>query len=95
MSEAQKAGRGRPKGKKVSWTGIVWHAMTNKDIAEKVGTSVPNVWQRRKKGIEDGKQMAYKGPKYRHSKALREASAAAKKAKTAKTTPPVAAEVAA
>lgn len=67
MSEI-KVGRGRPVGKKVNWSGVFWNSMTNSQIAEKVGTSVPNVFTRRKRLIAEGKKAAYKGAKYTHYK---------------------------
>jgi hypothetical protein len=66
MSEAVKAGRGRPVGKKVKWSGIVWHSMTNAQIALAVGTSVPNVWCRRARLLKEGKKVAYQGKPYTH-----------------------------
>ena len=62
--QAKKQGRGRPKGKKIDWSGVMWRSMTDAQIADKVGTSIPNVWMRRKRMIKDGKQVAYQGAKF-------------------------------
>ena len=52
VAQVTKRAPGRPKGHKVDWSqlkGNDWRYMSDKQIAEKVGTSVPNVWTRRKK----------------------------------------------
>lgn len=56
--------RGRPVGKKIKWSGVFWQTMTNAAIAHKVGTSVVNVYLRRKRLVTEGKQAAFKGAKY-------------------------------
>lgn len=57
---------GRPVGKKINWSGLVWHSMTNAQIAAKVGTTVPNVWMKRNRMLKEGKKVAYQGKKYTH-----------------------------
>ncbi len=73
---------GRPKGKKIKWSGFgLWHCQTNKQIALAVGTSVPNVFMRRKRLLAEGKKVAYQGKKYTHfdpSKPKRKKTAKAK-----------------
>jgi len=49
---------GRPKGKTINFEGIseLWKTHSNKQLAEKYGTSIPNIWVHRdnaaKKGVD-------------------------------------------
>jgi len=52
---------GRPVGKKVNLEGIdnLWTSHSNKQLAEKYGTSIPNIWTHRKNAARRGVDSTY------------------------------------
>lgn len=81
MSEEKKVKRGRPMvevdgklvAKKINWSkaNLLWHDMTNRDIAEKLGCSTVAVFLKRKGMIKDGKHVECARKKFARAKCLK------------------------
>lgn len=54
---------GRPKGKTINWAGVedLYKVNSNREIAEKYGTSVVNVFLRRRDAIKAGLDATFEG----------------------------------